>query len=146
MADPELVSRAQGGDGRAFEEIYRQYVGRVYALCLRLTADVVQAETLTQDVFVRVWQKLATYQGRGSFGGWLRRVTVNVVVEDRRAMARQRPRAAARLRLRRWEKDLRAGRQPAVQRRLPERLEGRPSLRAAVNRRGPRLPRRRLQP
>lgn len=86
----ELVSRAQGGDSRAFEELYRLHVGRVYGLCLRLIADAVQAETLTQDVFVRVWQKLGLYQGRGSFGGWLRRLTVNVVVEDRRTMARQR--------------------------------------------------------
>lgn len=86
----ELVSKAQGGDSRAFEEIYRLHVGRVYALCLRLTADAVQAETLTQDVFVRVWQKLGSYRGTGFFGGWLRRLTVNVVMEDRRTMARRR--------------------------------------------------------
>jgi RNA polymerase sigma-70 factor (ECF subfamily) len=63
-------------------------VGKVYALCLRLIADPIQAEILTQDAFVRAWQKLSSYQERGSFAAWLRRLTVNVVVEDRRVAAR----------------------------------------------------------
>jgi RNA polymerase sigma-70 factor (ECF subfamily) len=84
-----LVQRAQQGDGSAFEQLYWWYLPRVYGLCLRLVADPVQAEILTQDVFVRAWQKLTTFAGRGSFAGWLRRLTVNVVVEDRRAASRR---------------------------------------------------------
>jgi RNA polymerase sigma-70 factor (ECF subfamily) len=84
----ELVARAQEGCEQAFEELYRGHVGSVYGICLRMVADAAQAEILTQDVFVRAWQKLRTYAGRGAFGGWLRRITVNVVIEDRRAFAR----------------------------------------------------------
>jgi RNA polymerase sigma-70 factor (ECF subfamily) len=85
----ELVARAQRGDHEAFEHLYRLHVGRVYALCLRMIADREQAESLTQDAFVRAWQKLATYQGRGLFVAWLCRLAANVVIENRRAATRQ---------------------------------------------------------
>ena len=48
----ELVRRAQGGDHRAFEALYRETVGHVYAVCLRLSADPGEAEELTQSAFV----------------------------------------------------------------------------------------------
>jgi RNA polymerase sigma-70 factor (ECF subfamily) len=87
--EAEWVRRAQQGDPGAFEQLYRLHVPRVYGLCLRLVADPVQAEILTQDVFVRVWQKLGTFEGRGSLAGWIRRMTVNLVAEDRRTRSRQ---------------------------------------------------------
>ena len=46
------------------------------------------AEDATQEVFIRVWEKLGSYGRRGSFGGWLRRLAINVVIENRRAEAR----------------------------------------------------------
>ncbi|MFH1844834.1 MAG: RNA polymerase sigma factor [bacterium] len=87
---PELVAAAQSGDAAAFEKLYRQHVGKVYAICLRLIAEPVKAETLTQDVFVRAWQKLSSFAGTGSFPGWLSRLAVNVVLEDRRVVSRRR--------------------------------------------------------
>ncbi len=84
----DLVRAAQAGDTRAFEQLYRAHVGRTYALCLRMIGDPQHAEVLTQDAFVRAWEKLATYSGQGSFGGWLHRLTANLVIEDRRRAAR----------------------------------------------------------
>lgn len=84
-----LVRLAREGDRGAFERLYRLHVGRVYALVLRMIADPVEAESLTQDVFVQVWRKLGSYRGTGSFGGWLRRVTVNTTIENRRVRARR---------------------------------------------------------
>src|SRR2546427_9148021 len=79
-SDPtDLIHRAQQGDQAAFEALYRQHVGRVYALCLRLTSDPAQAEELTQDAFVRAWQRLASFRGESALGSWLYRLTVNVV-------------------------------------------------------------------
>ena len=86
---PDLIARARAGDGNAFEALYRAHVGRVYALCLRLEADSARAEELTQDVFVRAWQRLATYRGEAAFGTWLHRLAVNVVVSDRRTAWRR---------------------------------------------------------
>ncbi len=79
------VRRAQQGETAAFEQLYREHVGRVYALCLRLAGDRGRAEELTQDVFVRAWEKLGTFQGKSAFGTWLHRLAVNLVLGDRRS-------------------------------------------------------------
>ena len=78
--DRDDVTAAAGGDRRAFERLYRRHGQRVFALCLRMTADRALAEELVQDVFVRVWQKLGTFRGDAAFATWLHRVAVNVVL------------------------------------------------------------------
>jgi RNA polymerase sigma-70 factor (ECF subfamily) len=83
------VRRAQQGDAGAFEELYRTHAARVHALCLRLEGDQRRAEELTQDVFVRAWQGLATFRGESAFGTWLHRLAVNVVLADRRSLWRR---------------------------------------------------------
>jgi RNA polymerase sigma-70 factor (ECF subfamily) len=84
-----LVQAAREGDVAAFARLYREHVGKVYALCLRLSADKIHAELLTQDVFVRAWERLASYRGESSFATWLRRVAVNVVLAERRSTSRR---------------------------------------------------------
>ena len=74
------VARAAAGDVRAFEELYRLHLPRVHSLVRRMTAGR-DADELTQDVFVRVWQKLGTFRGDSSFATWLHRLAVNVVIE-----------------------------------------------------------------
>ena len=84
-AGPEpLVERAQTGDRKAFEQIYRQQVGRIHALCWRLTGDADLTEELTQEAFVRAWQKLHLFRGQSALSTWLHRLTVNVVMADHR--------------------------------------------------------------
>jgi len=85
----DLIQRAQQGDQAAFETLYRAHVGRVYALCLRLSADPVRAEELTQDAFVRAWERLASFRGESAFSSWLYRLTVNVVFLSQRAGRRR---------------------------------------------------------
>lgn len=88
----ELVRRAQDGDDAAFEAVYRRLSGRVYALCLRMSRDGHRAEELTQDVFVRAWERLASFRGESLFSTWLHRVAVNVVLQARRTRGRRRDR------------------------------------------------------
>ena len=92
--DPNVsdVTLAAAGDRRAFERLYRAHVDRVYSLCARMTADRGQAEELTQDVFVRAWEKLALFRGESSFGTWLHRLAVNVVLNQLKSDGRQRKR------------------------------------------------------
>lgn len=78
-----LVRRAAAGDEHAFEGLYRRHVDRIHSLVRRMT-DAVQADELTQDVFVRAWQKLTTFRGESAFGTWLHRLAVNVVLSHRR--------------------------------------------------------------
>ena len=87
MTDP--VRRAQAGDQQAFAEVYREHAGRVYALCLRLAGNAADAESLVQDVFVRVWERLGSFRFDSAFTSWLHRVTVNVVLENRRSERRR---------------------------------------------------------
>jgi RNA polymerase sigma-70 factor (ECF subfamily) len=84
-----LVDAARRGDLNAFEELYRMHVGRVYALCLRLAADSAKAEELTQDVFVRLWEKLGSFRGESALSTWLHRVAVNLVFDRMRSEARR---------------------------------------------------------
>jgi RNA polymerase sigma-70 factor (ECF subfamily) len=85
----DLVARAQAGDQTAFRDLYRQHAGRVYALCLRLTGDSYAAEERTQDVFVRLWDKLRLFRGESAFSSWLHRLAVNVVMNEHRTTGRR---------------------------------------------------------
>jgi RNA polymerase sigma factor (sigma-70 family) len=84
-----LIHRAQQGDQAAFAALYREHVGRVHALCLRLTADPARAEELTQDAFVRAWERLPSFRGESAFSSWLYRLTVNVVWLELRTTRRR---------------------------------------------------------
>jgi RNA polymerase sigma-70 factor (ECF subfamily) len=86
------VARAAAGDRGAFERLYRAHVNRVFSLCARMTGDRGRAEELTQDVFVRAWEKLNLFRGESSFGTWLHRLTVNVVLNARKSDGRNRSR------------------------------------------------------
>jgi RNA polymerase sigma-70 factor (ECF subfamily) len=88
------VALAAAGDRRAFERLYRTHVDRIYSICARMTGDSGRAEELTQDVFVRVWEKLAQFRGESAFGTWLHRLAVNVVLNERKADRRKASRMA----------------------------------------------------
>ena len=100
MTSPEpaderlLVARARAGDLAAFEVLYHANVGRVLALCLRLTADQALAIELTQDVFVHAWERIASFRGESALATWLHRIAVNTLLmrvrADRRRTARVR--------------------------------------------------------
>jgi len=76
----ETIQLAQQGDAAAFELIYRLHCGRVYALCLRMLRDPVEAEDLAQEVFIRLFRKIHTFRGESAFSTWLHRLAINVVL------------------------------------------------------------------
>jgi len=85
-----LISRAQNGDVDAFELIYNEHSGRVYALCLRLMGgDQTAATELMQDVFVRAWKNLGKFRGESAFSSWLHRLAVNAMLENARSDKRR---------------------------------------------------------
>src|SRR5215211_2851777 len=86
------VARAAAGDRGAFERLYRLHVNRVFSLCARMVTDRGRAEELTQDVFVRAWEKLHLFRGESSFATWLHRLTVNLVLNARKSEGRQKSR------------------------------------------------------
>src|SRR6059036_3952272 len=87
------VALAAQGDSSAFERLYRSHVARIHSLTRRMLGRD-QADEVTQDIFVRTWQKLGQFRGESAFSTWLHRLAVNVVIERRRSFAIQRGRMA----------------------------------------------------
>ncbi|MGE5177096.1 MAG: RNA polymerase sigma factor [Hyphomicrobiales bacterium] len=85
------VARAQKGDTRAFERLYRTHVARVHGLVRRMMGGD-HAPEVTQDVFVRVWEKIHTFRGEAAFGTWVYRVAVSVILHRRNALRTERNR------------------------------------------------------
>jgi RNA polymerase sigma-70 factor, ECF subfamily len=85
------VALAAGGDTLAFERLYQTHVGRIHSLTRRMLGSH-EADEVTQDIFVRTWQKLGQFRGESAFATWLHRLAVNVVIEKRRSFAIQRER------------------------------------------------------
>jgi RNA polymerase sigma-70 factor (ECF subfamily) len=95
-----LVRRAAAGDIAAFEQIYRDHVGRVHGAILRLVGmDRARAEELTQDAFVRAWQKLSSFRHESAFSTWLYRLGVNTALMDLRGRREEDPVDSAALEL-----------------------------------------------
>ena len=85
VSEGDRIALARQGDVAAFEGLYREHVGRVYGLCLRMTGEPQAAEDLTQDTFVSAWRSLPGYEGRSSLSTWLHRIAVNAVLAKRRS-------------------------------------------------------------
>jgi RNA polymerase sigma-70 factor, ECF subfamily len=88
----ELIERCKAGDGLAFREVFRNHRADVARLVQRMTgrAPSVDLEDLVQEVFLQVYRSIKDFRGQSRFSTWLYRVTVNVVLMQRRA-ARSRP-------------------------------------------------------
>jgi len=87
------VALAATGDAAAFERIYRTHAPKIHSLARRMIGSH-EADEITQDVFVRTWQKLGSFRGHSAFATWLHRLAVNVIVERRRTYAIQRGRVS----------------------------------------------------
>jgi RNA polymerase sigma-70 factor (ECF subfamily) len=84
-----LVDSARRGSAAAFEALYRNHVGHVYGLCLRMTANHATAEDCTQEAFIQAWRSLPAFEGRAAFGTWLHRIAVNAVLAQGRRRREQ---------------------------------------------------------
>lgn len=91
VLEAQDVALAASGDAGAFERLYRAHVARVHSLVRRML-DADEADDLTQDIFVRAWQKLSTFRGESAFGTWLHRLAVNVVLARRKTLGVERGR------------------------------------------------------
>ena len=78
--DPDVVKRAQRGDTDAFSTLFHAHKARIYSVCLRMTNNSAEAEDLTQDAFLQVFRKIATFRGDSAFSTWLHRIAVNTVL------------------------------------------------------------------
>ena len=80
LPESDAIRMAQQGDAAAFERLYRLHNRRVYSLCLRMVGNTAEAEDLTQEAFLQLFRKIATFRGESAFSTWLHRLAVNVVL------------------------------------------------------------------
>ncbi len=84
-ADNQLVERCLGGEETAWEDLVKVYTRRVYAICYRFTGSDLEAQDLTQDVFLRVFRSLKSFRaGEGTFAVWLSRLARNLLIDHYR--------------------------------------------------------------
>ena len=89
--DAQLVQHCLRGDGPSWEELVRRHTRRVFNLCYRFTGNSSSAEDLSQEVFLRVFRTLPSYQSsQGAFPTWLTSVTRNLLVDHYRRTRRDR--------------------------------------------------------
>jgi RNA polymerase sigma-70 factor, ECF subfamily len=79
-SEADVLQRAQAGDHYAFAHLYSLHKRRIYSLCLRMVGNVAEAEDLTQEAFLQLHRKIATFRGDSAFSTWLHRLAINVVL------------------------------------------------------------------
>lgn len=84
-----LVARARKGDVSAFEALYRANAPRVFGVCLRMAASRDEAEGWSQEIWIRVWERIGTFRSESRFSTWLHRLSVNLILDRKRSDARR---------------------------------------------------------
>ncbi|OAD91139.1 RNA polymerase subunit sigma-70 [Aequorivita soesokkakensis] len=84
MTLDELIIQCKKQDAKAQGELYTQYSRILFAICLRYSPNYAEAEDNLQDAFLTIFKKVEQYNGKGSFEGWMKRITVNTVLQKYR--------------------------------------------------------------
>ena len=88
--DSALVRAAQRGDMAAFEELVARHRDKLYARAYSMMRNEEEAIDLSQEAWVKGWQRLAQFQGESSFGTWMTRIVINLCLDQLRKQKRQR--------------------------------------------------------
>lgn len=81
IPESDLINGCLEGDRRMQEELYRRFSPRMYGVCLRYAGSAEEAEDILQEGFIKIFKKLGSFRGDGSFEGWVRRIFVNTAIE-----------------------------------------------------------------
>ncbi len=88
--DPALVRAAQSGDMGAFEELVARHRDKIYGRAYSMMRNEEEAIDLSQEAWVKGWQRLKQFQGEASFGTWVTRIVINLCLDQLRKQKRQR--------------------------------------------------------
>ena len=84
MTLDELIIQCKKQDAKAQGELYKRYSGILFSICLRYSPNYSEAEDSLQDSFLTIFKKVDQFKDRGSFEGWIKRITVNTVLQKYR--------------------------------------------------------------
>src|SRR3989442_14720660 len=88
--DSTLVRAAQRGDMPAFEELVVRHRDKIYARAFSMMRNEEEAVDLSQEAWVKGWQRLRQFQGESSFGTWMTRIVINLCLDQLRKQKRHR--------------------------------------------------------
>lgn len=77
----QLIEKCKQQDRKAQKQLYTQYKDVLFSICLKYAKNRMQAEDNLQDSFVTIFQKIDSYKGKGSFEGWMKRITINKAID-----------------------------------------------------------------
>ena len=80
--ESDLISGCINGDRKMQRELYERYSAKMFGVCLRYAGSTEEAEDILQEGFIKVFKKIGSYRGEGSFEGWIRRIFVNTAIEQ----------------------------------------------------------------
>ncbi len=84
MSLDELIHKCKKGNRQAQETLYRKYSRVLFGICLKYSRNRVEAEDNLHDSFLTIYEKIGQYKFKGSFEGWMKRITVNTVLQKYR--------------------------------------------------------------
>ncbi len=84
MSLEELIDKCKKGDRKAQEQLYRQYSNILFGICLKYSRNKSEAEDSLHDSFMTIFEKINQYKSKGSFEGWIKRITINTVLQKYR--------------------------------------------------------------
>ena len=84
MTLEELILNCKNQDLKAQEELYKKFSGILFSVCLKYSPNYHEAEDNLQDAFITIFNRIEQFKGKGSFEGWMKRVTVNTVLQKYR--------------------------------------------------------------
>lgn len=81
ISDTDLIEGCRREDRRMQRELYQRFAPKMYGVCLRYAGSIEEAEDILQEGFIKVFRKIGSFRGEGSFEGWIRRIFVNTAIE-----------------------------------------------------------------
>ncbi|MCM4161546.1 RNA polymerase sigma factor [Antarcticibacterium flavum] len=81
MGLKKLIAQCKKQDRKAQEELYNTYAGKFFTLCLKYSTDYEQARDTLQDGFIKIFQNIDQFNGRGTFEGWMTRIIINTAIK-----------------------------------------------------------------
>lgn len=81
FSESDLLEGCRRGDRKMQHELYKRFAPKMFGVCLRYAGNVEEAEDILQEGFIKVFNKISTFRGEGSFEGWIRRIFVNTAIE-----------------------------------------------------------------
>lgn len=81
MSLNQLIYKCQKNDIKAQSELYELFSSKLFSICLKYSRDYAEAEDNLQDSFITIFKKIKQYKNKGSFEGWLKRITINTALQ-----------------------------------------------------------------